>query len=158
MTETPKRPTIGSSVYYEDPLAALEWLERAFGFERAMLITGPDGKLAHSEMTFGDGYIMVGAPWADFIAAPALIGGKNTQMVHIQVTSGIDALCERARAAGGVIQQECEDQFYGDRSFRCADPGGHVWTFSQTIKEMKPEEWDAASGGLKTTLGPGWKG
>ncbi len=153
-----KLPTFGSSVYYEDPLAALEWLERAFGFERSMVITGPDGKLAHSEMTFGDGYIMVGSPWADFIAAPGQIGGKNTQMVHIHVASDIDALCERARAAGARIEQECQDQFYGDRTFRCADPGGHVWTFSQTVKEMTVEEWDNEGGGLKTTLGPGWKG
>ena len=152
-----KWPTIASSVYYEDPWAAIEWLERAFGFERAMIITGPDGKLAHSQLTFGDGYIMVGSPWADFIATPGQVGGKNTQMVHIQVTSGIDALCERARGAGANILQGCEDQFYGDRTFRCADPGGHVWTFGQTVSEMKPQEWDDASGGLKTTLGPGWR-
>ena len=74
-----KWPTIASSVYYEDPLAAIEWLERAFGFERAMVITGPDGKLAHSQLTFEDGYIMVGSPWADFIATPGQVGGKNTQ-------------------------------------------------------------------------------
>jgi uncharacterized glyoxalase superfamily protein PhnB len=152
-----KWPTIASSVYYEDPMAAIEWLEKAFGFERAMIITGPDGKLAHSQLTFEDGYIMVGSPWADFIATPKQLGGKNTQMVHIQVTSDIDALYQRALAAGAVIEQAPETQFYGDRTFRCSDPGGHVWTFGQTVNALKPAEWDAASGGLTTTLGPGWR-
>ena len=47
------RPTFGSAVFYKEPLAALEWLEKAFGFERSMVITDKGGKLAHSEMKFG---------------------------------------------------------------------------------------------------------
>jgi uncharacterized glyoxalase superfamily protein PhnB len=146
-----KRPTLSSSLYYDDPLAALDWLERAFGFERSMVILGPDGKLAHSEMSFGGGCIMVGSKWADFTGSPNSVGGVNTQMVHVRLEDGIDAHCERARAAGAVIQQGLEDQFYGDRTYRCVDPGGHVWTFGQTFKVMAPEEWDAASG-LTTTM------
>ena len=157
MTTGWKWPTFASSVYYEDPMAAIEWLERAFGFERAMIITDANGRLAHSQLSFGDGYVMIGSPWADFINTPGQAGGKNTQMVHIQLETGIDELCERARAAGAVIMQEPQDQFYGDRSFRCKDPGGHVWTFGQTTKKMSAAEWDEASGGLKTTLGPGWR-
>jgi hypothetical protein len=45
-----------------------------------------------------------------------------------------------------------ETQFYGDRTFRARDLEGHIWTFGQTVQEMKPEEWDAAMPGLKTTL------
>jgi uncharacterized glyoxalase superfamily protein PhnB len=157
VTET-QEPTIAASVYYEDPMAAIEWLERAFGFERAMVITDAEGRLAHSQLSLGNGYIMVGSPWADFVTTPRRTGGGNTQMVHIQLTEGLDAHHDRAKAAGALILQAPEDQFYGDRSYRCADPEGHVWTFGQTAKKLTPEEWDAASGGLKTTLGPGWKG
>src|ERR1700744_2621463 len=94
------RPAFGSAIYYRDPAAALVWLEQAFGFERTMLITDAEGRLAHSEMSFGDGYIMVGSEWADYIASPASVGGKNTQNVHVAIREGIDAHCERARAAG----------------------------------------------------------
>ncbi len=158
MADNHGRPTLGASIYYEDPKAALDWLERAFGFEMAMVITAPDGSIAHSEMTFGDAYIMVGKPWADFITSPNQAGGKNTQMVHLHLTTSIDEHCERARAAGAVIQQEPETQFYGDRTYRCKDIGGHVWTFSQTVEVLSVDQWDANSDGLKTTLGPGWKG
>jgi uncharacterized glyoxalase superfamily protein PhnB len=152
MAEHPKRPNLGVSIYYDDPRAAIEWLEKAFGFEPSMIITDAEGRIAHAEMTFGDGYIMVGSPWNEIVATPGQVDGKNTQNVHVQLSEGIDAHCERARAAGAQIEMEPEDQFYGDRSYRAIDLGGHMWTFGQTVKEMKPEEWDAASPGLKTEL------
>jgi uncharacterized glyoxalase superfamily protein PhnB len=141
-----RRPSLGSAVYYKDPLAALDWLEKAFGFERFMVITDQDGNLAHSEMRFGDGYIMVGAEWADFTASPGAIGGKNTQTIHVQIADGIEALCSRAEAAGATILQAPRDEFYGDRTFRAQDPEGHVWTFGQTVRRVTREEAEQASG------------
>src|SRR5690606_3583394 len=73
MNDPFRRATLGSAVYYRDPMAALDWLETAFGFERTMVITDADGKLAHAEMKFAEGYIMVGAEWADYTASPASI-------------------------------------------------------------------------------------
>jgi uncharacterized glyoxalase superfamily protein PhnB len=58
-----RRPTLTTGVFYKDPWAALDWLEKAFGFERTMVITDKDGKLGHSEMRFGDGLIFVGSEW-----------------------------------------------------------------------------------------------
>jgi uncharacterized glyoxalase superfamily protein PhnB len=149
MTEMSHRATLGSALAYRDPKAAIDWLEKAFGFETTLLLTDNDGNVAHSELSFGDGYIMVGNEWAENIKSPASVGGANTQTIHIQLTEGIDAHCERARAAGATIIQEPEDQFYGDRTYRALDPEGHMWTFGQTMRVMTPEEWDAASG-LKT--------
>jgi uncharacterized glyoxalase superfamily protein PhnB len=140
------KPTLSASVYYEDPAAALDWLEQAFGFERTMVLSTPDGQIAHSEMGFEGACIMVGSPWADFVGTPGQTGGKNTQMIHIQLKDGLDAHCERARAAGASIEQEPSTQFYGDRTYRAKDFGGHIWNFAQTVQVMKPEEWDKASG------------
>ena len=134
-------------------LAALAWLEKAFGFELAMLLEDADGNLAHSQMEFGDSYIMVGQEWSDDHKSPRSIGGKNTQTVHIQVEGDLDAHCERARAAGAEIIAEPETQFYGDRTYRCRDLEGHIWTVSQTVKAVSREEAEAASG-LKIT---GWR-
>jgi uncharacterized glyoxalase superfamily protein PhnB len=151
MEDPSKRPTFCSAIIYEDPTAALKWLEEAFGFEPSLVITDADGNLAHSEMGFGDGYVMIGSAWNEVTAAPRAAGGKNTQTVHVQLKEGIDAHCERARKAGAVIRQEPEDQFYGDRTYRAVDPEGHVWTFGQTVRTMTPEEWDKA-GGVVTKL------
>lgn len=153
MADIKQRPAIVPAVVYKDSMAAFEWLQTAFGFEPAMLITDEQGNLAHSEMTFGDGWIMVGNEWSEHHKSPSNLGGKNTQTVHIQMDEGIDAHCERARAAGAEILMEPEDQFYGDRSYRARDLEGHIWTFGQTVKELTPEEWDQGTG-LTTKMWP----
>ena len=141
-----RRPALTSGVFYKAPLAALDWLEKAFGFERSMVISDTDGNLAHSQMRFGDGLVHVGSEWADYTASPASAGGKNTQSIHVHLKDGIDAHCARARAAGAVILQEPTNQFYGDRTYRARDPEGHVWTFGQAVRVVSREEAEKASG------------
>jgi len=140
------RASLISAVFYKDPKSAIDWLEKAFGFERAMIITDKDGNLAHSELRFGDGLVMIGSEWADFTASPKAVGGKNTQFLHVHVTKDIDGHCARARAAGAVILQEPSDQFYGERTYRARDPEGHVWTFGQTVRNVTREDAEKASG------------
>lgn len=138
--------TFASALFYRDPMAALEWLQRAFGFERSMLITDKDGALVHSQMTYGNGYIMVGTEWTENHRSPASVGGKNTQTVHVNVSEDVDAHCARARTAGAVIDQEPGDQFYGDRTYRAIDPEGYIWTFAQTKTFVSREDAEKASG------------
>jgi uncharacterized glyoxalase superfamily protein PhnB len=146
MSQSSNRPSIRAAVHYRDPMTALQWLEKAFGFERSMVIIDRDGKFAHSQMQVGDGTIMVGGEWADFVASPASIGGKNTQLLHVHIENGIDAHCERARAAGATILAEPEEQFYGDRTYRARDLEGHVWVFGQTVRQVTREEAEKATG------------
>jgi uncharacterized glyoxalase superfamily protein PhnB len=144
--------TLTSALFYRDPRAALDWLERAFGFELAMLIEDADGALGHSEMRHGEALLMIGNEWTDDHRSPASLGGKTTQTVHVQIDSDLDEHCARARAAGAEIIAEPQDQFYGARTYRCRDPEGHIWTVSQTTRQVSREEAEAASG-LKIT---GW--
>ncbi|MDN7674854.1 VOC family protein [Burkholderia oklahomensis] len=149
-----RRPSFSSAVFYHDPRAALEWLERAFGFTRSLVVSDAQGRIAHAEMSFGDGVVMIGSGgWSDFAVSPSSLDGKNTQCVHVQLESDIDAHCERARAAGAVIVQEPADQFYGDRTYRARDPERHVWTFGQTVRRVSLEEAGQGSG---LTI-EGWK-
>jgi uncharacterized glyoxalase superfamily protein PhnB len=138
--------TLGVGVFYQQPLAALDWLAKAFGFERSMLVQDRTGNLVHAEMRFEDAYLIVDSEWCANVASPASLGGKNTQFVYIRVRRDIDAHCARAREAGAVILQEPEDQFYGERTYRAVDPEGHVWTFAQTVKVVAKEEAEAVSG------------
>jgi len=146
------RAPLMSAVCYRDPKAALAFLEAAFGFELTMLIEDDQGNLAHSEMRFGDAVVMVGNEWSEDHKSPASIGGKNTQTVHIQIATDVDAHCERARAAGFEILAKPATQFYGDRTYRCRDPEGHIWTVAQNVQTVSREEAERVSG-LKIT---GW--
>lgn len=141
-----RHATLGVGVFYKDPMAALTWLERAFGFRRSILVTDPSGNLVHSEMRFADAYLIIDAEWSGDIASPASVGGRNTQAVYLKLEQGLDAHCERARKAGAEILQEPADQPYGDRTYRARDPEGHIWTFSQTVRRVSREAAEAASG------------
>lgn len=141
-------PSFIPSVIYKDQRAALEWLEKAFGFEPSEVLIDSDGKIAHAQMTYGDGVIMVGSEWPiwDWCKSPVSAGGKNTQRIHVRVDRDIDKHCERARAAGAVIAMEPADQFYGDRTYMAVDPEGHHWTFAQSVATPSKQEQEKASG------------
>ncbi|WP_078312814.1 MULTISPECIES: VOC family protein [unclassified Mycobacterium] len=140
------RASLASAVVYQDPSAALDWLEKAFGFERSMVITDNNGKIEHSEMRFGDGYLMVGSEWDASVASPKTVGGRCTQTIHVQIDSDIDTHCAQAEAAGATILMRPADQFYGDRVYRAQDPEGHVWTFGQSVRTVSREDAEKASG------------
>jgi len=143
------RQTFIPALSYKDPLAALEWLEKAFGFERSMLIMGRSGVYRadefHAEMKFGNGVVMIGGEWTEHHRSPRSAGGVMTQTVHVHLDEDIDAHCARARAAGAKIVAEPADQFYGDRTYRAADPEGHVWSIGQTRRQVSREDAEKAS-------------
>lgn len=139
-------PAFTPSVIYQDNRAALEWLQRAFGFEPSMILTSAEGAIVHAEMSHGDGVVMIGNEWADWTRSPRSVGGKGTQYLHVRVDRDIDAHCERARSAGARIVMEPADQFYGDRTYMAEDPEGHRWTFAQPVREVSVEDMEQASG------------
>jgi uncharacterized glyoxalase superfamily protein PhnB len=146
--------TFFPDAYYQDARAAIDWLARAFGFETQLILDNGDGQI-RGHLALGNGRVAVSSEATPAgqppRRSPLSVGNANTQNVHVQLTSHIDAHCDRARAAGARIVQEPETQFYGDRTYRAVDPEGHTWTFGQTVRVMSPEEWDAASG-LKTEV------
>ena len=122
-----------------------------------MLVNGTAdarGAVAHATMSFRGSTIGVagewegiGKPWAPAqMLSPQTIGNVCTQFMWVELEDGIDAHCERARAAGARIVQEPEDQFYGARTYRALDLDGHVWNFRQDVAHVSDEEMEARSG------------
>lgn len=131
-------PRISSSLFYRDANAAIDWLGRAFGFEPRLIVEGDDGDVIHSELTFGDGVVMISSaarkPWG---RAPGAGGGGNTQSLMVYVDD-VEAHCARARAAGATVATEPKTSDYGDeywidRSYEAVDCEGHHWWFTQRI-------------------------
>lgn len=131
-----ERPTIRTGVFYQEPDRALSWLEAAFGLKRLIDVRDKAGGLVHAEMRFGNCSIIVDGEWSGFVLSPQSIDGKTTQVVYIQIESGLDAHCARARENGADIVSEPEDQYYGDRIYRAKDLEGHIWTFSQVVRRV----------------------
>lgn len=114
---------------YADAAAAIDWLEKAFGFERKAVYPGEDGTVAHAELVFGGGMVMLGSDKLDaFDFGSPLRVGTNTATIYV-VVDDPDAHCARAKAAGAEIVAELKDQDYGSRDYAARDPEGHVWSF-----------------------------
>lgn len=141
-----RRPSFIPSLAYKDNRAAIAWLQNAFGFEPCEVLTDAAGNIAHAEMTYGDGVVMIGTEWKDWTRSPASMGGKNTQRVHVRIDRGIDEHCARARQAGARIVMEPADQFYGHRTYVATDLEGHYWTFSQLVRDVPKQEMEKATG------------
>ena len=127
MTET--GPAIVPCLSYRDAPAAIAWLKEAFGFTENMIVPGPDGTIAHAQLAFGSGLIMVGSQRDDELAMriPCDLGGV-TQSIYI-VVEDADAHYDRAAAAGAEIVRELQDTPYGSRDYSARDPEGHLWHF-----------------------------
>ncbi|TAK68315.1 MAG: glyoxalase [Actinomycetota bacterium] len=154
----PENPVFTSSVYYRDPVAALDWLQRVFGFDVTMAIEGPPDapQMCHYELSCaGRGRVMIGAEWSAPYRSPASVDGTNTQSVHVELSGGLDEHCERARAASAVIVMEPQDQFYGARTYAAVDLEGHRWTFSVQLREVTRAEAAAALG--QPIFAPDWR-
>ncbi len=139
-------------IFYRDPIAAMRFLEDAFGFETTTLVTDKEGRVGHAEMAVGEAVIGVGGEWGSpellgpaTLKSPASLGGAGTQFIRVHMADGIDAHCERARKAGARITQAPLDQFYGSRTYRALDPEGHVWNFDQVVAEVSVEEMEKAT-------------
>lgn len=135
---------IRAELVYRNPEAAIAWLEKAFGFEPALQVTGADGRIVHAQMVFAGEEIHLGPEAPPSLLSPASTGGVSTASVMIRSAEDVAAHCERARAAGAAILWELRREFYGDDTYRACDPQGHVFTFARTNPGRggpPPEGW-----------------
>jgi uncharacterized glyoxalase superfamily protein PhnB len=116
--------TFYPSLRYDDAPAAIEWLEQAFGFEREMVVEGDDGVIAHAQLKYGDGMIMLGSERDDDWGSHV-----GQSWVYVAVEGDVDAHYERAKAAGAEVVREPTDQDYGSRDYSVRDPEGNIWSF-----------------------------
>lgn len=117
---------------YEDAPGAIEWLCKAFGFERGLVVPGEGGTIVHAQLTFGNGMVMLGSTREDELGRlqqpPKRLGGVNAQGIYVVVDDPA-AHYRRALDAGAVIVREPEEQEYGGSLYQCTDPEGYLWSF-----------------------------
>lgn len=120
-------PTFYPTLRYRDPDAAITWLGDAFGFTPKDVFRDDAGAVAHAELAFGDGLIMLGGlPPGD---APGRLRYEQGVTSTYAYTPDPDALCARATAAGAEVAMALRDTEYGSREFSVRDPDGHIWSF-----------------------------
>jgi uncharacterized glyoxalase superfamily protein PhnB len=108
---------------YPDVREAAEWLCRAFGFRERLQIGDH-----RAQLVYEDGAVIV-------IEGEA---GPSHLLVRVE---DADAHRAQAQAAGAKIRSEPTDWPYGERQYSAEDPGGHIWTFSESIADVDPADW-----------------
>jgi len=128
----PERATITPGLLYHDAPAAIKWLTRAFGFKPRLVVHRPDGTIAHAQLVFGDGMVMLASAESfdagHLLKTPRDVGGVGTVELLVHVADA-DKHHARALAAGAEIVSPLEVKPYGGRGYSCRDPEGHVWHF-----------------------------
>ena len=124
--------TLIPAIRYRDAPAAIAWLCEAFGFEKHLVVPGPDGTVEHAQLVFGNGMLMLGSVRDDSSGrrgqTPDETDAASSKGPYVIVTD-VDAHRARAAAAGAQVVMEPEDQHYGGRLYACRDPEGNLWHF-----------------------------
>ena len=117
---------------YHDASAAIEWLCKAFGFEKCLVVHGENGTITHAQLVFGNGMIMVSSAQQNefdrLVRPPRDLGGVGSQSPYI-IVEDADEHYRQAVAAGAEVVMDIKDEEYGGRGYSCRDPEGHVWSF-----------------------------
>ena len=126
-------------LYIRDAARALEFYKEVFGATEVLRMDAPGGKIGHAEIKIGDSHVMLADEFPEMNArGPQTYGGSSVGL--LLYVEDVDALAERAVAAGAKLLEPLEDKFYGDRMGKLEDPFGHIWAIATHTEDVSPEE------------------
>lgn len=135
--------TITPHLIVNEGSRAIEFYKQAFGAEViGSHMAGPDGKIMHAELKVGNSIFFLCDEFEGIARSPVSLGGSPVTL-HIYVEN-VDEFFNRAVEAGATVRMPVEDQFWGDRYGKLADPFGHDWSVATHIKDLTEEEIMAA--------------
>jgi uncharacterized glyoxalase superfamily protein PhnB len=111
---------------YRDAHAAIDFLERAFGFERTA-VHEDGGIVHHAELQLGNGGVMLGSAERATDDSDQLQWEPGGASVYV-IVDDPDARFARAEEAGAEIVRGLRDEDYGSRGFTARDPEGNLWS------------------------------
>jgi PhnB protein len=123
----------------DDANRAIEFYKKAFGAKELMRMDGPGGKIGHAELKIGDSVIMLSdeMPGGSGKSPKSLGGSSASVFLYVE---NVDSVFNQAVAAGAKAEMQPQDQFWGDRFGKLADPSGHLWALATHIEDVQPEE------------------
>lgn len=133
-------PRVAPELVYQDVAAAAAWLTKAFGFRERLRFTLENGTVAHVDMELDGGVIMLAAGDEDY-QNPVALGHACCNLVVF--VRDVDRHYQHARSAGAKTLSKPATKPWGLRQYRAEDLEGHLFEFSQHIRDVEPEEWGA---------------
>src|SRR5580704_13816702 len=130
--------TANACLVVRDPALAIDFYKEAFGATELTRLADPSGNIVHAQIRIGDSPIDIAPEQGSYNRSPQSLGG-STVPIGLYVED-VDALAERAIAAGAKVIFPIADQFYGDRGGRLQDPFGHMWIVSTHKEDLTPDQ------------------
>ena len=131
--------TVTPYLIVNDAARAIEFYKAAFGATEVMRFDAPGGKIGHAELTIGDSKIMLADEYPDMGYRAPQPGQPVGVSIHLYVDD-VDAMANRAVAAGATVERPVKDEFYGDRTGTIVDPFGHRWHIATHKQDISVEE------------------
>jgi PhnB protein len=126
-------------LHLRDAARAIDFYKSVFGATEVLRMDAPGGKIGHAEIKIGSSHVMLADECPDMdIRSPQSFGGTPVSL--LLYVENVDALAERAVAAGAKLLSPLEDKFYGDRMGKLEDPFGHIWAIATHTEDVSHEE------------------
>jgi len=126
--------TVIPVLVYPDVRQAVAWLSAAFGFAERTRI----GESHRAQMSIGEDGAMIVADVRGEQQPPQ--EGVVTHVMKVRVEN-VEAWYERALAHGARVLEPPTDREYGERECTVEDLVGHRWQFTETVRDVAPEEY-----------------
>ncbi|MGN6245946.1 MAG: VOC family protein [Motilibacteraceae bacterium] len=141
---TPRGATsITPFIVVRDAARAITFYEQVFG---ARLVDrtdmpGPDGTpvVAHAVLDLGNGLLQLGDALPDYHLVLPPDGDDDCYSLGLYCPD-VDAVVERAVAAGATVREPVADFVSGDRYASIRDPFGVRWSVMTRVEDLSPEE------------------
>jgi PhnB protein len=131
--------TLTSHLVTRDPDRAASWYGSVLGATEESRITLPGGQVLTIELRFGDSTLAIADEFAAMgITSPLTLGGTYGAL-HLAVDD-VEAVWQRALAAGAEVFEPLHDAFWGDRTGQFIDPFGHRWAVDQHVRDVSHDE------------------
>lgn len=138
-------PRVVPELVYADVAAAVAWLSTVFGFRETLRHTAGDGRVSHADMDTGGGGVVMLTGAGGLLGSAA--GDPRACKKVIVFVDDVDRHFAAVEAAGAATLHRPVDKPWGLRQYLVTDPEGHLWEFSQHVRDVPAGDWGAQLNG-----------
>jgi uncharacterized glyoxalase superfamily protein PhnB len=128
-------------IHYQNVTDAMVWLTEVFGFCEGYSYGEKGGPVLGAQMCLCDAVIMLRRAQPG-IASPARLGYVSQSLTVF--VEDARAHFQSSKVAGASIVEELHETAYGELQYSAVDLDGHAWTFSEHVKDVRPDQWGAS--------------
>lgn len=128
-----------------DASKAVAFYTEVFGVEPYVLLNMPDGRVMHCEFRIGTARFFVSDDLPEHGGSPSPTRLNGTSVAIYMYVDDCDAMVAVMKESGSTVLMEPTDMFWGERFGRVRDPFGHEWALGTQLRELSPDEIQAAA-------------